>query len=58
MRLIQATMLSLFQKMRLLEVILLTTQILQMTPTLVNSLAKRKSIQWIKRLLWAPIMQD
>ena len=40
-----------------------------MIPTLVNSLAKRKSIQWIKKkknkkkknkkkLLWAPIMQD
>ena len=50
MRLIQATMLTKFQKIRLLEAILLTTQILQMNPTLVNSLAKRKSIQWIKRL--------
>ena len=52
MRLIQATMLTLlqnmpnfFQKMRLIEAILITTQILQMNPmisTLVNSLAKTK----------------
>ena len=48
-------MLTLFQKIRLLEAILLATQILQMIPTLVNSLAKRKSIQWIKRLQWALI---
>ena len=39
---------SLFQKIRLLEAILLTIQILQMIPTLVNSLAKRISIQMIK----------
>ena len=39
---------SLFQKMRLLEAILLTIQTLQMIPTLVNSLAKRTSIQRIK----------
>ena len=39
---------TLFQKMRLLESNLLTIQILQMIPTLVNSLAKRISIQRIK----------
>ena len=39
---------TLFQKMRLLEAILLTIQILQMIPTLANSLAKRISIQRIK----------
>ena len=58
MRLIQATMLTLlqnmpilFQKMRLIEAILLTNQILQINPMisiLVNSLAKSKSILWIK----------
>ena len=68
MKFMQATMLTLFQKMltllqimRLLKAILLTNQMLQMNPmvpTLVNSLAKRKSIQWIKGLLWASIMQD
>ena len=41
---------TLFQKMRLLTAILLTIQILQMIPTLVNSLAKRISIQRIKWL--------
>ena len=39
---------TLFLKMRLLEVILLTIQILQMIFTSVNSLAKRISIQRIK----------
>ena len=48
MKFMQATMLTLFQKMRLLEAILLTIQILQMIPTLVNSLAKKISIQRIK----------
>ena len=55
LKVIQATMialfqkmLTLFQKMRLLEAILLTIHILQMIPTLVNSLAKRISIQRIK----------
>ena len=37
---------------------LLTTQISKMNPILVNSLAKRTSIQWIKRLLRALITQD
>ena len=54
----KSTLLTLLHKMRLLEAILLATQILQMNPTLVNSLVKRKSIQWIERLLWALIMQD
>ena len=52
---------TLFQKMRLLKAILLATQISQMNPMnpiLVNSLAKRTSIQWIKGLLWALITQD
>lgn len=62
MKFIHTTILTLFQKkpllqkmtlllkMRLLEAILLTIQILQIIPTLVNSLAKRISIQRIKCL--------